>query len=68
MYIHVSIFQHFPLREWLAVFPTVIGASHSHDIEFWHPYTLASNGLKKFARTGRTVDLELELKKMVRLS
>ncbi|OXU26487.1 hypothetical protein TSAR_003613 [Trichomalopsis sarcophagae] len=54
--------KNFPRREWLAVFPTIIGASHSHDYEFWHPYTNASDGLKKYAENGETTDLELELK------
>lgn len=58
-------FQNFPLREWLAVFPTVLGASHSNDLEFWRPYTEATEGLRNFAQSGYTVDLELELKKKV---
>lgn len=58
-------FQHFPQREWLAVFPTIIGASHSHDYEFWHPYGNASDGLRKYAENGLTTALELELKSNV---
>ncbi|XP_011500698.1 PREDICTED: spondin-1-like [Ceratosolen solmsi marchali] len=54
--------KYFPQKEWLAVFPTVIGASHMTNYEFWRPYTKASKGLIKYAETGDTVDLELELK------
>ena len=59
------IIQDFPRRQWLAVFPTVIGASHSHNYEFWRPYENATNGLKKFAENGDTLELELELKSNV---
>ncbi|XP_014229240.2 spondin-1-like [Trichogramma pretiosum] len=54
--------KYFPRREWLAVFPTVIGISHSQDYAFWRPYQKATEGLKSFVETGHTHELETELK------
>ncbi|XP_023246148.1 spondin-1-like [Copidosoma floridanum] len=54
--------KHFPRREWVAVFPTVLGVSHSPGYNFWRSYEPASRGLEKFALTGDTVHLESELK------
>ncbi|KAJ8675243.1 hypothetical protein QAD02_011029 [Eretmocerus hayati] len=55
--------EHFPKRDWLAVFPIIVGASHSPDYHFWNPYNYASDGLKELAVDGHTKKLELELKR-----
>ncbi|XP_058789293.1 spondin-1-like [Phymastichus coffea] len=58
----------FPVRDWLAGFPTVIGATHHHDYKIWEVHTRASEAMRKFAETGDSVDLELELKAQATMS
>ncbi|ODM96426.1 Spondin-1 [Orchesella cincta] len=52
----------FPADAWSAHFSDIIGASHSPTFRFWKKDGIASEGLKQFAESGDSKDLESELK------